>query len=971
MSRAIFGRLAFAAIISLNLGFLSGCGSNSPSAHSTHPLVAVSLSAGGATGNAVTLNQGQTLEIVAVVANDPANAGVQWSVSGGGSLSSKTATSVTYTAPSPLSAVSVAMVTATSIDNSSVSSSLQINVDPPISISLSPSATQTICVNQTIPVTATVLYDPNNAGVQWSMLPTGSQNGTLTNQTATSAVYNPRTGIFTQDGFWTPGGANVIATSVTDPALTAQVSILVNPLLSYDGPFPAATFTQPYSFTLPNPACGVPPFTWSVVGTLPPGLTLNGNVISGAPTYPGSSSFGLKITDSQAPVPNTAQSSSSSAQIALNLPTVLTILTSSLPQGGVGANYSQTLVATAGSPPYTWSLASGSLPAGLSVNGATGIISGVPTTASTNNFTVKITDSATPTPNTATAALSIVIQPPLTLTTTSLPSGSKGTAYAQQLQASGGLPPYTFVLSSGTLPAGLTINESPAYTGVIAGVPTATGTSNSTISIKDSQGFVGSGTLSIEITAADCPNNSSLSGSYAFLLSGPNYDVAPTFYNYVGSFTADGAGNITQGYVDSQSTFSSGTPGTLGGTYCIGADSLGTATLNGLPGSSIMSSNILEIALQSGGNGSWMIYQNAPVNGTGLLSLAISGVILKQDTSAFSTGNINGNYAFGLLDSAGFSASEVGGFTADGAGNVRGLLDFSSSGIEGVPTIVNDAAVTASNLVVSSTGRGTVTLNTSVTEFTSLPVIFYVVNSSQLLALENIPNAQVLAGEILQQSGTPYGSGSLSGVSVMAGQQYDASGNPLVQAGLMTWDGAGNLNWMVDQNDAGTMSTQNYDSTYTVGSYGRVSIVPSGCLSDCTPTAVLYLSAPNQGFLSGNVVFGTFANQSGNSFSNSSLSGSYTGDTWQQFGNANLQVEQLSFDGEGSVTGTSDSDAPLQVPFGPMSTPISGTYAVSSNGRGTITQSGATTWILYVVSPTQVLMIPNSDSNPAVTELSH
>jgi hypothetical protein len=87
------------------------------------------------------------------------------------------------------------------------------------------------------------------------------------------------------------------------------------------------------------------------------------------------------------------------------------ITTSSLPAGTVGTPYSATLTATAGTPPYAWSVSSGSLPAGLSLDPSTGVISGTPSgPAGTSNFTVMVTDSDS-TPETATANLSITIAP--------------------------------------------------------------------------------------------------------------------------------------------------------------------------------------------------------------------------------------------------------------------------------------------------------------------------------------------------------------------------------------------------------------------------------------------------------------------------------------------------------------------------------------------------------------------------------
>ena len=90
----------------------------------------------------------------------------------------------------------------------------------------------------------------------------------------------------------------------------------------------------------------------------------------------------------------------------------LTVTTVSLPGGEVGTSYSQTLTASGGITPYSWSISSGLLPAGLSLNAKSGAITGTPSAAGTSSFTVKVTDSSTPTPLTATANLSITVTQP-------------------------------------------------------------------------------------------------------------------------------------------------------------------------------------------------------------------------------------------------------------------------------------------------------------------------------------------------------------------------------------------------------------------------------------------------------------------------------------------------------------------------------------------------------------------------------
>ncbi len=186
--------------------------------------------------------------------------------------------------------------------------------------------------------------------------------------------------------------------------------------------------------------------------------------------------------------------------VLTNAPTPVSITTTSLPGGTVGTIYSATLVAQGGTMPYTWSLLSGSLPAGLSLNASTGVISGTPSgPAATSAFTVQVVDSSSPA-QAVSKQLSIVIAPvstsPPTITTATLPSGVINAAYSASLSAQGGVSPYMWSISSGTLPAGLTLN---AGTGVISGTPTSAGTSNFTVMLTDHAGQVARAQLSIVI----------------------------------------------------------------------------------------------------------------------------------------------------------------------------------------------------------------------------------------------------------------------------------------------------------------------------------------------------------------------------------------------------------------------------------------------------------------------------------------
>jgi Putative Ig domain len=165
----------------------------------------------------------------------------------------------------------------------------------------------------------------------------------------------------------------------------------------------------------------------------------------------------------------------------------LSITTTSIAAATVGTAYSATLNASGGTTPYTFS-ATG-LPGGLSISSATGNITGTPAQASAGTAAVNfvVTDSTQPTHQTASVTLNLTVAPAavtqLSITTTSLPDGTVGSAYSASIAATGGTAPYSFNATG--LPGGLSISPS---TGVVTGTPVAAdvGTAAVTLSVSDS-----------------------------------------------------------------------------------------------------------------------------------------------------------------------------------------------------------------------------------------------------------------------------------------------------------------------------------------------------------------------------------------------------------------------------------------------------------------------------------------------------
>ena len=174
-----------------------------------------------------------------------------------------------------------------------------------------------------------------------------------------------------------------------------------------------------------------------------------------------------------------------------------TIFPSALPNGQIGASYTATLTAAPLTCPCAWAITGGSLPPGLNLTVATGFISGTPTTAGTYPFFVTVTDTTGPSP--PQGFFITVVQPPLKFLTTSLMAAKEGEGYSDKITVSGGTTPYTWSMTSGSLPTGLALQASNGY---ISGAP-AKGTAGSysfIITVTDSSATPITGQQSFSIT---------------------------------------------------------------------------------------------------------------------------------------------------------------------------------------------------------------------------------------------------------------------------------------------------------------------------------------------------------------------------------------------------------------------------------------------------------------------------------------
>ncbi len=336
---------------------------------------------------------------------------------------------------------------------------------------------------------------------------------------------------------------------------SAPFSITINtaipPLTLTLTNLPGATVGVPYTGTI-GATGGTAPYTCMITaGTLPAGLTLNGCVVSGTPTTPGTSTITVKVTDSS----NPAETVTGPVTLTVS-PAALTLTLSSLPNATVGTPYTSTIGVAGGTAPYSCAITAGTLPVGLTLTGC--VVSGTPTVAGTAHLTVKATDSSNPVATTTGPVSLTVLPATVTLTLTSPPDGTVGTPYTGTIGVSGGTGPYACTITAGTLPAGLTLSGC-----VVSGTPTTAGTSNLTVKATDSSSPVATTTGPVSLTV-------SAAGPTLTLTSPPDATVGTPYTGTIGVTGGTGpyACTITAGTLPAGLTISgcaiSGTPTTAG-----------------------------------------------------------------------------------------------------------------------------------------------------------------------------------------------------------------------------------------------------------------------------------------------------------------------------------------------------------------------------------------------------------------------
>jgi hypothetical protein len=667
------------------------------------------------------------------------------------------------------------------------------------------------------------------------------------------------------------------------------------------------------------------------------------NITATSVTYTAPSGLTTGISVTLEAIAKANSGITSTATITIVLP--VTFTTVSLPNGSNGVAYNQTIVTSGGVAPISYSVGTGTLPAGLKLNNV-GTIIGTPSSTGTSTFTINATDFGTPPLTVASPVFTVTINPPpsLSITSTAMANGFTGTAYGSSIASSGGVPPLTWFVPPGTLPPGLELNTS---SGLISGTPTTSGVFTFFPTVSDS--------------ALPPQHAASAAGvTISILAVAPLQAVTPPLP----------AGAVAAGYTANLVAKGGVAPYTwslTGGQLPSGLKlNPTTGIISGIPILATTSNFSVQV-------------EDANSTKSAVQSLSI---VINTGTASSNT-LLSGSYSFLFhgFDSGG-NVEMAGNFTASGTGTIQGgQLDSNRSG--GTLGVFTGSQFTGT-YTIGSDGRGTmqwITTNSKGAMSTT----------NYVLAEDSGGNFHMIENDTL---GTPqtHGSGiikpvvggaltaaAFSGNYVLELDGQDNLGKSEVIVGVAHADGVSQVTpGMFDVNDGGTYSPAvAFTATFAVGSSNNKGLlfltyqIPGS--APVTTQYTFYFVSANDIFLMAITPTDAldprlggemFLQQPGAAFDATALSGiSVATGSGLDGSNATVLVGLLTGDGTSVASVSYDQNDGGAVTANNTAT---GSYVAdpSGNGRMAFTGLGARFAAAYLTGPNQGLLI---GSDAAVT----
>lgn len=865
----------------------------------------------------------------------------------------------------------------------------------PISVKVSAAAT-TVDGTDTTTLTATVTNDKNSDGVTWKV----SGGGSLSSETKTSATYTAPAATSSAVT------ATVTATSVADTSDTASVTITVPaaPTVTTTNANLTGQVGTAYSVQLQGSG-GIPPYVnWALStnsdarpaqtsesGVLPPCVTLSSSGLLSSTSPPPASCAGtftnlvFTFSDSGTPTPLTATTAPMTIVIAAAPAISFPAPSASVPGPATfDEAYSSSVAATGGAGTLNYAL-NGTLPPGLSLGASTGAITGTPTAVGTFPFSVKAADAFGDAATSATYSITVSYGAlAITPGAGSLPGGTVGTAYQQTLTASGGSGTgYTWTVTE--LPEDGLDYTADGGTLTVSGTPTSAETVSFTASVEDSASNT-AGPYTYTIAVASASSGSQLKGTYVCIIQGfqdsSGYRLAT-----LTSFQADGQGNFSSGVYDSNRNGKAPDTGTLTGTYSVGADGNGTASVTAA--STVTSTQethgfALAVTPSATPAQQFSLVENDD-SGSTPSGKHSTGNCYLATPSAFAASTLSGNSFVFALDGEsqkGAAKSSVGQivFAASGMTVTGGASDVAVAG----NTTINSNTITGGSFTTpdSATGRTALTLTLSAsgqTETGNFAVYLIDTNRAFVMETDAIGPGDLAAGNVQRQQESSYSDANIKGAFVFytQGLEFSTSGSDtptgdysIVYQG--TGSGTGDLTIAQSyMDDTGTYTAGG--ATGTVAVTFDTSVPGRATINAASGTVVLYLFDTNSAFeVSGggsagtSVESGRMEPQTQTTFTDAALAGTY-----MMTERAPLEINALDQDGELTV----GSDGTLQGQFteGGEGTytfdqSSSATYAwdTTATGTGTFLAPSPASWSCAVINSTRFACVDQTATPPAM-----